>query len=388
MAFNLFEVFDIMKIFEDETFVSPGSLGGKIKKYRELRGLSQKELGIRCGFSPNTADVRIAQYEKNKKIPREKALSDITKALELDECALFDADLLVYNRMYHALFEIEDFHGLHPVKKDDGYYLEFEGPTVIGTSVSPYDFQDFLKKWYEMRQKCMVNTSDSEEEKERKAKEYALWRGEYPMNEARKMAQRMRDSMREHRLQAELDELYAKRNSESELKRIDKELEEIMPKIKSSYEPIQKESDFIFLIKDAIEKGLKIERFTPEEQLERDYDFNHLLSIKGEDITKDEESKSLYARIVCAVETMQQHGINIIQTVTSKDKVLYVTYKYPSSQYRYFENLSHSWEDIIFIVDRIPWWSKSEIDELEEKFRIKVTDKRDVSFLGTEEEDK
>ena len=70
--------FDIMSLFDDDKFVSPGSIGGKIKKFREMRGWSQKELGIRCGFSPSTADVRIAQYEKNKKIPREKALKEIS----------------------------------------------------------------------------------------------------------------------------------------------------------------------------------------------------------------------------------------------------------------------------------------------------------------------
>ena len=47
---------------------SPGSLGQKIKKIRMLRRYTQKELGVMCGFSLSSADVRIAQYEKNKKI--------------------------------------------------------------------------------------------------------------------------------------------------------------------------------------------------------------------------------------------------------------------------------------------------------------------------------
>lgn len=109
--------FDIMKLFEDDDYVSPGSIGGKIKRIRELRKYTQKQLGDFCGFSKTSADVRIAQYEKNKKVPREKALNDIAQALKIDECALFDADMLPYNRMYHALFDMEDFHGLHPVKK-------------------------------------------------------------------------------------------------------------------------------------------------------------------------------------------------------------------------------------------------------------------------------
>lgn len=370
--------FDIMKLFEDDEYVSPGSIGGKIKKYRELRGWSQKELGLRCGFSASTADVRIAQYEKNKKIPREKALKDIAAALEIDECALFDADMLPYNRMYHALFDMEDFHGLHPVKKEDGYYLEFSGPTVLDQNIIKIDFRDFLEKWYEMRQKYQPNSSDTPEEKAVKAKEYAIWRGEYPHNVAKETSERMRDAMREHRLQAELDELYAKRNSEAEISRIDKALEGIMTEVKASYSPIEKESDLIYLIKELLEKGLPVERFTPEERMEIDYDYIHLFSIKSADITKDDDSKKLYARLVCAVETMQQNRINITKSITSKDKELFVTYKYPSSQYRFFETLQHSWEDISYILERKPWWSKDELDDLETKFRTKITGKNDV----------
>ena len=97
-------------------FISPGSIGGKIKRIREHLGLSQKQLGLRCGFSESTADVRIRQYESNKKVPREKALKTLCSALEIEEHALFDADLLPESAMYHALFDIEDFHGLHPVQ--------------------------------------------------------------------------------------------------------------------------------------------------------------------------------------------------------------------------------------------------------------------------------
>ena len=64
-----------------ENWVSPGSLGQKIKKIRMLRKYTQKELGVMCGFSFSSADVRIAQYEKNKKIPREKILKDMCNAL-------------------------------------------------------------------------------------------------------------------------------------------------------------------------------------------------------------------------------------------------------------------------------------------------------------------
>ena len=371
---------DIFRLFEDETYISPGSIGGKIKKFRELKGWSQKELGIKCGFSTSTADVRIGQYENNKKVPREKVLNNIADALEVDVCAFFDADMLSYNMMYHALFDMEDFHGLHPVKKDDGYYLEFSGRTMLNQNISRLDFKDFLKKWYEMRQKYQPNVSDTQEDIATKTKEYTLWRGAYPNNIARDTIEKMRDAMREHRLQAELDELYAKRRSEQELSRINKALEDIMPEVRSSYTPIQYESELIYLIKETLEKGLSLEKYSPEERLEIDYDYMHLFSVKSEEITKNENSKRLYARLLCAVETMQHYRINITQSITSNEKVLYVTYKYPSSQYGYFENLFSAWEDITYLLERKPWWPKYKIDELEEELRAKVTGENDAAF--------
>ena len=81
-------LFDKIGFFDSKSNVSPGSIGGKIKRFRELRGWTQKELGLRAGFSESTADVRIAQYEKNKRVPKENVLKDIAYALEIDETAL------------------------------------------------------------------------------------------------------------------------------------------------------------------------------------------------------------------------------------------------------------------------------------------------------------
>ena len=42
------------------------SVGERIKRVRNFRGLSQRELGIRAGFDESTADVRINQYEPRR----------------------------------------------------------------------------------------------------------------------------------------------------------------------------------------------------------------------------------------------------------------------------------------------------------------------------------
>ena len=369
-----------MKLYGDNDFVSPGSIGGKIKKYRELRGLTQKELGIRCGYSASSADVRIAQYEKNKKIPRESALKAITSALGISECALFDADLLSYDRMCQALFDIEDLHGLHPVKIGNNYYLEFSGRTLLDQNVLKSDFEDFLRDWYEMRQKFQPDLYDTADEIASKDKEYAIWRAEYPKNVSEKRFEKMQDALRERQLQAELDELFAKKNSDSELARIDAAIESFMPIVKASYSPIEKESDLIYLIKDCIQKGLPVEHLAPHEQVKRDIESRHLFSIKTDEIMSNDTNKKLYARLVYAVETLKFYGIGITRSITAKEKELFVAYRYPSAQHICFDNFELSWKDILNINERRFLWSKDELDKHEEELRSIITGKNDVFF--------
>ena len=383
--------FDIMRLVDDKTFVSPGSIGGKIKKYRELRGWTQKELGIKCGFSASSADVRIAQYEKNKKIPREKVLKDIADALEVDECTFFDADMLTYNRMYHALFDMEDLHGLHPVKKPDGYYLEFSGDTVLGQYITKHAFDSFLTMWYEKRQQYQSNDSDTLEDKVSKAKNYAIWKGEFPHNTAYETSEKMRDAVRMHQLQAEMDLLNAKMKNDQVLSDIDKALEDVMPDVRNTYKPVIMESDFIYLLKSAIEQGLCIERFSPEDSALPDYDTVHLLSVRTKDILNDSQKRGLFAGIVYAIETIQKYGINISRKITSRNNELFITYSYPASQLSYFANLWKRWDEMLYISERKGHWTDEELEGLETRFKEAITGENDVYLTSgrrpmTEEE--
>ena len=209
-----------MSIGSDRSdYVSPGSIGGKIKRIREHLGLSQKQLGMRCGFSASTADVRIRQYESNKKVPREKALKTLCRALEIEEHALFDADLLPNNAMYHALFDIEDFHGLHPVQIDGRYYLEFSGHVMTGDrEPTPFENDEFLKRWATKREECFPSSEDdvsdeNEETKREKRKQYDLWRYGYPLNDAEETSERIRMLQKRDQLKKELEEINRKLES-------------------------------------------------------------------------------------------------------------------------------------------------------------------------------
>lgn len=357
---------------------SPGSIGGKIKRIRELKGLTQKELGIKCGFSASTADVRIAQYEGGKKIPREKALKDIAEALEIYEGALFDADFLPLNNMYHALFDIEDFHGLHPVEIDGKFFLEFGGPTIFGRDAYNQEFLSFLKLWNEMRQKYAPSSTDSEMLKKEKKTSYSLWRYGYPLNEATENTERLRKIYKMSRLQAEMDAAYADLNQDSTFERIDKELANDLALVKRDYKDISYYSEFIYLIMEMIEEGVPIERFSPQEDY--GYDYVHLISFKVEDIFSDDKTKKLFALLFCQIDTMNSHGLGIEKSITSKDQELYLTFKVISSQYDYLEIIDTLWRDITFIAERRGHWTDSELKEYEERLHKAITGDNDIDF--------
>ena len=50
------------------------SQGSRIAYARKYRGLTQSDLGILCGFDPGGAGIRINQYERNHKHPRDDCL--------------------------------------------------------------------------------------------------------------------------------------------------------------------------------------------------------------------------------------------------------------------------------------------------------------------------
>ena len=57
------------------------TFGRKLKHLRQKNHLTQKELGMAVGFPDNCADVRIAQYETNARMPREELLKKLAQVL-------------------------------------------------------------------------------------------------------------------------------------------------------------------------------------------------------------------------------------------------------------------------------------------------------------------
>lgn len=114
------------------------SIGDRIHFFRMLRGFSIQHLGALLGLSERYADVRVAQYEKGFRTPREDMLKNISDILEVSPRAL---DLNVDDEIgiMQTLFFLEDKYHFTPVQEDNTVLLRIP--------MSP-----LMKKWNEQYQ--------------------------------------------------------------------------------------------------------------------------------------------------------------------------------------------------------------------------------------------
>ena len=153
------------------------SVGSNIRHIRELRGLTQKELGMKCGFSANTADVRIRQYEADKMVPKLDKLEEIAAALEVDISSLQVKDIMNDRDFMKVLFYLEQNMGLQINRsdQDSSYYFTFDKNNFF-YNVTSMHFDD----WYEEKSKVPTDTSDPFYAE--KALSYEIWKLRFPLD--------------------------------------------------------------------------------------------------------------------------------------------------------------------------------------------------------------
>lgn len=84
------------------------AVGDRIKRVRQFRKMTMRELGMAVGFSENTADVRIAQYENNSREPKEELLKKIAEALDVNWQSLRNPADYTDEDLLFAFFDWEE----------------------------------------------------------------------------------------------------------------------------------------------------------------------------------------------------------------------------------------------------------------------------------------
>jgi len=144
------------------------AIGERIRYIRNLRGMTQKYLGMLIGFNEKAADVRLAQYESGARTPKEKVLTQLADALEICPQALALPDIDSDIGLAHTLFALEDLYGFK-INNIDGELCITLDKSRGMTYVSMYDI---FKAWYSVATKRNNNEISQEE--------YDTWRYRYP----------------------------------------------------------------------------------------------------------------------------------------------------------------------------------------------------------------
>lgn len=256
------------------------SVGHKIRAIRDLRGMTQKELGIKAGFSAATADVRIRQYESHKMIPKEDKLKEIASALDVDVSALKDHDIYSDLDLMQILFELEENHGLVIEKDADRYVLSFDESHQL------FRYTNYkLDSWYRAKSQLLSYSEDSGYDD----KDYLLWKYRFPL-----------DIM-------EIEKMNAA-----------KVQEKYKPFVNSSYS-IKKVNEFILMFEKLIRNGFDIQIASAPERSGIGtfvccaiFKHSELLEATG-------EAANAYAEYLSMVSYLEKSGIEIERETNSFD---------------------------------------------------------------------
>lgn len=152
------------------------AIGNRIRYIRNLRDLTQKELGVMIGFPERTADVRIAQYESETRVPKEDIVNKLAAALDVSPSVFKVPDIDTNVGLMHTLFALEDTRPLK-ISKIDGTVCI----TLDKFQPEYLTMLEMLSSWCDEYNKFL----DGEITKE----EYDHWRYNYPKPEAERHRQ-------------------------------------------------------------------------------------------------------------------------------------------------------------------------------------------------------
>lgn len=144
------------------------AIGERIRFFRNMRGMTQRLLGIRMGFPTKGACVRIAQYESGARVPKYNLTMNFAKVLEVSPMALNVPDVESDLGIMHTLFAVEDLFGVRPEAGEDEVHIVLDG------SRQDIDRSLFrmLNTWAQQAERCSTGEITKEE--------YDRWRYLFP----------------------------------------------------------------------------------------------------------------------------------------------------------------------------------------------------------------
>lgn len=149
--------------------LASANLGQKIRFYRQIAGMTQKELGAACGVNEST----IRNYELGNRYPDSDTIFEISNALEISPYVLATPDPISAASSLQYLFSMEKTLDLTPTTIDGKVYLEVSSEIDINdATVAPLsNLKRMFSHWATMYEKFINEEIDEET--------YLLWQAKY-----------------------------------------------------------------------------------------------------------------------------------------------------------------------------------------------------------------
>lgn len=144
------------------------AIGERIRYIRNLRGMTQKYVGMAIGFSEKTSEVRMTQYESGSRTPKEKMIADLANVLDVCPQAITVPDIDSYIGLMHTLFACEDLYGIKINNLDGELCLTLDKYRGATSSA----MFDMFSAWQQEAKKLEAGEITKEE--------YDDWRYTYP----------------------------------------------------------------------------------------------------------------------------------------------------------------------------------------------------------------
>jgi len=133
------------------------AVGDRIKRVRNMRGMTLKELGLAVGFDDSSADVRIAQYESGTRTPKEDMLTQIAKVLDVNFRSLYEPTLYAAEDIMYTLFELDEHYKIS---------LSEQSKKKINITFDSKLLNDFMSEWLIRKQELSEGIITKEEYQE------------------------------------------------------------------------------------------------------------------------------------------------------------------------------------------------------------------------------
>ena len=149
--------------------LASANLGQKIRFYRQIAGMTQKELGTACDVNEST----IRNYELGNRYPDSDTIFEISNALEISPYLLATPDPISAASSLQYLFSMEKTLDLTPTTIDGKVYLEVSSDIDVNdATIAPLsNLKRMFNHWATMYEKFINEEIDEET--------YLLWQAKY-----------------------------------------------------------------------------------------------------------------------------------------------------------------------------------------------------------------